>query len=173
MNIKFILFAVIMIFISLGTLKSQVVQKEIITQDEDLSLLDDKNPINYLPDLTEEQKQKIETLHFQLSKDQLSYQNQIEEKEAHLKTISTVDKADITAINKTIDEIYNIKAALAKKEAASNQEIRNILTDKQRVIFDTQPKVKFKRYKYNIRKGSEDFDKDLNRGTPKYKIGKD
>jgi len=163
MKTKIIFFTTLMVISSFASIKGQIVQKQVICQNEN-----DEDPIFNIPDLTVDQKQKIETLHIQLMKDQLSIQNQINEKQAHLQTLSTVDKSDINAINKTIDEIYLLKAAKAKKGAAFTQDVRNILSDKQRITFDTRPQFKNKRVEINLRKNSKRFDDDLNRGTPGY-----
>jgi Spy/CpxP family protein refolding chaperone len=90
------------------------------------------------PELTKEQQDKIDKLKMDMAKDAISLKNQIEEKRAHLKTISMVDQPDMTAINKTIDEMYVLKSELAKKKAAHIQKVRKILTPEQRLHFDMQ-----------------------------------
>ncbi len=92
--------------------------------------------VSGIPDLTDVQKQKIEDLNLAHTKDMTSLKNQMNEKDAHLKTLQTADKADMTAINKTIDEISALKADMMKKCTANRQSIRDLLTDKQKVVFD-------------------------------------
>jgi Spy/CpxP family protein refolding chaperone len=95
-----------------------------------------KGPHKGRPELTKEQQTKIGELRVTLQKDCLGLRNQIAEKRAHLKTISTADQPDMAAINKTIDEIYALRGEIAKKKAAFTQEIRKLLTPEQRLQFD-------------------------------------
>lgn len=92
--------------------------------------------INGISDLTDVQKQKIEDLKLAHTKAMTGFKNQMNEKNAHLKTLQSADKADMAAINKTIDEISAIKADMMKTCAANKQSIRSLLTDKQKIIFD-------------------------------------
>ncbi|MBI5542047.1 MAG: Spy/CpxP family protein refolding chaperone, partial [Bacteroidia bacterium] len=89
-----------------------------------------------ITDLTDVQKQKIDGLCLAHKKEMTGIKNQINEKRAHLKTLQAADKADMTAINKTIDEISALNAEQMKKGAANKQSIRDLLTEKQKIIFD-------------------------------------
>ncbi|MFC2089005.1 Spy/CpxP family protein refolding chaperone, partial [Calditrichota bacterium] len=95
-----------------------------------------------IPDLTDEQKEQIKELKTDHLKATLPLKNQLHEKETHLQTVSTGDNVNLTTVNKIIDEISAIKTQLAKSRAAHRQQIRKILTDEQRVIFDSHPKGK-------------------------------
>ena len=86
--------------------------------------------------LNEEQKKKMKEIHLRTEKDLMPLQNQVAEKRAHLKTLSTSDKPNMEEVNKTIDEMMVLKGSILKKEAASRQEIRSMLTDEQRIRFD-------------------------------------
>lgn len=88
--------------------------------------------------LTSDQKAKINHLRLNLKKEVLPIQNLIGEKEAHLKSLEAAPKADIAAIHKTLDEMYNLKLKMAKLKAGIRQEIRQLLTDDQRVKFDSR-----------------------------------
>ena len=66
-------------------------------------------------------------------------------------------------VNQTIEEIGKIKLVLAKKRAAHKQEIRNVLTEDQCVVFDSMQlkrgrhagnDCKPKRHKRNMRPGN-------------------
>lgn len=92
--------------------------------------------INGIADLTDVQKQKIEALNLAHTKSMTGFKNQMNEKNAHLKTLQSADKADMTAINKTIDEISLIKADMMKACASNKQSIRSLLTDNQKITFD-------------------------------------
>jgi Spy/CpxP family protein refolding chaperone len=92
-----------------------------------------------LPNLTDEQKEQIAKLRTENMKAMLDSRNQIQEKMARLHTLQTADKPDMNAINSVIDEIAELKATMAKTRAAHRQKIRSLLTDEQRVIFDSKP----------------------------------
>ena len=62
--------------------------------------------------------------------------NELTEKKAHLKTLESAEKPDKDAINKTIDEIYLLKAEVTKKQSAFRQDVRKLLNDEQKIIFD-------------------------------------
>lgn len=90
-----------------------------------------------IPDLSDEQKEKMEDIHLTLQKDLLPIENQIGEKEARLNTLQTADKVDMKAIYATIDEISGLRAQEAKKKAEAHQSIRGLLTEDQRIVFDS------------------------------------
>ena len=81
-----------------------------------------------MPDLTEEQVVKIKEL-------KTTHMN---EKHARLKTLQTAETVEMNKINKVIEEIGSIKTEMAKKRAALHQEIRELLSEEQRVHFDAK-----------------------------------
>jgi Spy/CpxP family protein refolding chaperone len=89
-----------------------------------------------IPNLTEDQKKKIQDLKTPLHKEILPLKNQLAEKKVHLKTLQTAEKADLKSINSTIDEMTQLQSQIMKKRAAHTQAIRSILTDDQRIAFD-------------------------------------
>lgn len=91
-----------------------------------------------IPDLTSDQSKKIEELQIAHLKEVNQTKTQVAEKRAHLKTLQAADKVDNAAINKTIDEITALQNDLMKKNEAHRQAVRNVLTDKQRVVFDAK-----------------------------------
>jgi len=100
-----------------------------------------KNPkgpamLDKIPGLTQTQKEQIKKLHTALMKDIMPLQNNIGEKRAHLRTLSTAEKPDMKAINSLIDEIFTLKATIQKKRMKFMQDVRALLTDEQRVMFD-------------------------------------
>jgi len=90
----------------------------------------------HIKNLSDDQKQKIEKIEMTCKEDVLQLKSQMKEKKAHLATLEKADKADIAAINATIDEISAEIGTMMKKEAACKQDIRNLLTEKQRLQFD-------------------------------------
>ena len=89
-----------------------------------------------LPGITIEQLDQIEVIRLNTMKKNQELQNQLGEKRAQLRSLSTADRADGSAIDRTIDEMASIRAEMAKNRMASHQEIRKLLTEEQRIIFD-------------------------------------
>jgi Spy/CpxP family protein refolding chaperone len=90
-----------------------------------------------IPDLTDEQQGKIKGLHLNMMKESLPIRNQLGENQAKMKTLQTAENPDMKAIDKLIDESTGLQAVLQKKAAANHQEVRSLLTEEQRVIFDS------------------------------------
>ncbi|MEI6766452.1 MAG: hypothetical protein WCM76_12485 [Bacteroidota bacterium] len=91
---------------------------------------------DFIPDLTKDQLDGIYKLHLNLMKDCNALNNQINEKKAHLVTVTTGDKADVNEAGKTIDELFLLKADMAKKKVAFEMGVRALLTDEQKVYYD-------------------------------------
>lgn len=92
--------------------------------------------MNMLPDLTEEQQSKIEDLHISFYKSVKPTKDKLAELKVKMRTLSTAEKVDMGDINDLIDEIGALKIKLAKMQAAHHQKVRELLTEKQRIIFD-------------------------------------
>ena len=116
-----------------------------------------------IPDLTDEQMEQIKDLKTDHMKEVLPLRNLVQEKQAHLKSISSGDKVDMDKVNNTIEEIGKIKVELAKKRAAHRQEVRNVLSEDQRIVFDSMPMkrgrhagndCKPQRHKHDMRPGN-------------------
>jgi Spy/CpxP family protein refolding chaperone len=90
-----------------------------------------------IPDLTEDQQGKIKNIHLNMMKESLSIRNKLGENRAKLKTLQTAENPDMNAIDNLIDESSSLHADLQKKAAANHQQVRSILTEEQRVIFDS------------------------------------
>jgi Spy/CpxP family protein refolding chaperone len=88
-------------------------------------------------ELTDAQKEQIEKLRTEHEKKVLPLRNEVGELRAELRTLSTVDKVNMSDINKKIDEIGKVQTELMKERAAHRQQIRSLLTDEQRVKFDS------------------------------------
>lgn len=99
--------------------------------------------MGFIKDLTPEQQKQIDALKLNLTKECINIQNLIGEKQAHIKTITSGDNVDLAAVNKTYDELFALKADVAKKHAAFQQDVRKLLTADQKVQFDIhQAKMK-------------------------------
>ncbi|QKG79844.1 Spy/CpxP family protein refolding chaperone [Tenuifilum thalassicum] len=94
--------------------------------------------------LTPEQEQKINDLRVNHLKEVTPIKNELREKQAHLRTLESADKPDMAAINKTIDEIGALKTKLMKARVAHRNEVSQLLTDEQRVIFNSRGNRGFK-----------------------------
>jgi Spy/CpxP family protein refolding chaperone len=90
-----------------------------------------------IPDLTQEQQDKIEAMRTTHQKTMLANRNQLNVKKAQLEQLMTADKPDAAAINKMIDEMSVIKTEMQKKKAEHRLAVRGLLTDAQRVYFDS------------------------------------
>lgn len=91
-----------------------------------------------IPDLTDEQKQKIETLRVAHLKMMNDFRNQKNELRAKKQTLMSSDKTDLTAINSVIDQMTGLQNKMMKEGAKHNQEVRSLLTDAQKVYFDSK-----------------------------------
>lgn len=89
-----------------------------------------------IPDLTDSQKDKMKTLRFDHMKAIQPLQNEIGEKQARFRTLQTADKVDMSEINEVIEDIGSLRIRIMKLKAAHHQEIRSLLTQEQRVLFD-------------------------------------
>ena len=87
-------------------------------------------------DLTDTQQKAVDNLRTEHLKLVLPLKNELELKHAELNIISTADKVNMSEVNTKLDEIGAIKLDMAKKRAAHRQDIRNLLTEEQRVKFD-------------------------------------
>lgn len=92
-----------------------------------------------IPDLTPEQDAKIKELRVDLLKKVNDLQNQLNELRAKKHTLMTTDKADLNAINSIIDQMTSIQNKLMKERAKHHQDVRSLLTEEQKVIFDSRP----------------------------------
>ena len=93
-----------------------------------------------IPNITKEQNESIKKLQLKISQDVLPIENEMREKEAHLNTLTSVKTPDMDAIYKVVDEIAAQKVKIAKLQIAHDMDIRKVLDDEQRLIFDRRPK---------------------------------
>jgi Spy/CpxP family protein refolding chaperone len=91
-----------------------------------------------IPNLTDEQKTRMEQLKLDLMKAIKPLMNKIGEKEAQLQTLRTEDKPDMNKIFALVDEVGLLKSQVRKEHEKHLQSIRQTLDEKQRIIFDTK-----------------------------------
>lgn len=89
-------------------------------------------------DLSQEQQEQVSQIRLETRKAMTSLNNQLREKRAKLQTLTTGDDADFTAAEKTVDEITALQARKMKQRLQSRQQVRNLLTDEQKVKFDSR-----------------------------------
>jgi Spy/CpxP family protein refolding chaperone len=89
-----------------------------------------------IPDLSDDQKKELQKLKTEHMKEVMPLKNEMNEKQAHLVTLSSAANPDINAIYAEIEKIGQIKIDLQKKKAKFEQDIRKLLTDEQRLFFD-------------------------------------
>lgn len=85
-----------------------------------------------------EQYQQLRLLQTEKQKKLNLINNQLAEKRAQQQTLEILDKPDMKAINKLIDEQVALLGSRMKVEAEYKQKIRSILTEEQRVEFDSK-----------------------------------
>ena len=93
---------------------------------------------NAIPDLTEDQKTDIKKLRTEHRKEVQQIKNQMDIKRAELKALQTAENPDIAAINKKIEERSALRTDLEKKSAAHKQDVRKLLNDEQKVVYDNK-----------------------------------
>jgi Spy/CpxP family protein refolding chaperone len=94
---------------------------------------------NRIPDLTEDQQVKIEALRVNHLKERTALRNQTNELRAKKQTLMTSDNADMKEINSVIDQMTELQNKKLKESAQHRQNVRNLLTDDQKVYFDSRP----------------------------------
>ena len=109
-----------------------------------------QNRFENIPNLTDTQKTSLETMRTTHMKEMLPLRNELREKQAHLKTISSGENVDMTKVNKQIEDIGVLRLKQAKNRAKHHQEVRSILTADQRVWFDAH---KYNGKRHNKRRG--------------------
>jgi len=104
---------------------------------------------------TEEQKVTMKEQHLVTAKKIKPLKNELRELQAHQKTLTTADQADLKAINKNIDIMSETKSEIAKIMAAQHQQIRSILTEEQLIKFDIMKEKRGKKQGHrNMRGGA-------------------
>lgn len=101
-----------------------------------------------IPDLTDEQETKIEAFRIQHLKSTTSLRNQYQEKRARIRTLTTGDNINLDQAKKIADEIGTIKAKMLKNRLDHHNNIRNVLTEEQRVYFDAKSHHRFQGKKF-------------------------
>jgi Spy/CpxP family protein refolding chaperone len=120
---------------SLGVLTLMIFSSFAIAQGPDYKMcMGDEN----IPNLTDEQKAKIEVLKIAHMKEMTSYMTALETLEAQLQQLEIADNADLNKINAKIDEISVVKGNMEKENSKHRQSVRGLLNPEQRTVFDAK-----------------------------------
>lgn len=95
------------------------------------------NKMHQMLNLTEDQQTKIDDLKTANMKEMLQTKNELNELKAKQQTLASAEKADMKAINANIDEITSVKNKMMKQKAKHHQDVRALLTEDQRVKYDS------------------------------------
>lgn len=87
--------------------------------------------------LTPEQVAKIKELRLAFEKDTLQLRTDIKSKEINLRELRQAASPDLNQINAAIDELFRLRAELAKKEAAQQLALQAVFTPEQRAKMET------------------------------------
>ncbi len=92
-----------------------------------------------IPDLTEEQEAEIRQLRLQQIERNTKHRNQLNELRARKRNLMTDAQTDREGVNEVIDEMTSLRNMQMKENVAHRQAVRELLTDDQRIIFDSKP----------------------------------
>ncbi len=90
-----------------------------------------------IPDLSEKQMEQMKEMRVEHMKSMQPLHNQMAEKKARLRTLTTAEKVNMAEVNKMIDEIGSMQTKMMKLREQHRQEVRKMLTEEQRLFFDS------------------------------------
>lgn len=102
--------------------------------------VEEGNAAMKLPGITPEQREKIKKARLKQVADLTPLRNQLREKKARLATILATAPFDQKMADQVADEIGKDGTSILKLRIRHDQELRNILSPDQQVIFDARPK---------------------------------
>ncbi|MCG8700334.1 MAG: periplasmic heavy metal sensor [Bacteroidales bacterium] len=108
-----------------------------------------RGPLAGIPSVTEEQKAEVKELFLEHKKQAQITRLDLEQKRLDLKKLTMTDKSNSKAIDTKIDEIFALKASQAKLRNKLHNDIRNVLNDEQKAVFD----MKVQRHAHHLKKG--------------------
>ncbi|OQX99528.1 MAG: hypothetical protein B6I24_02390 [Bacteroidetes bacterium 4572_128] len=151
-----VLSSLVLIFcISMGGFSQKVKKKHVCDGDgdgyRDGHGYERGNIYKKIPDLTAEQEKKIESLVLTHKRKRIDFRNKRSSKEVHLRTLETSSTPNTKEINKTIEELSSIKTTMAKESSKHRMDVRALLTEKQKLYFDTHFEKKGKHDKRDHR----------------------
>ena len=91
----------------------------------------DGSRIDAVLDLSDEQKEAVQSLRATHQKEAIHQKNLLNEKNAQLKTLMSAPERDQKAVENTIDEISGMRGEMMKKQITNRDEMKNILSPEQ------------------------------------------
>ena len=131
---KGILFTTALIF-SLSTLSAQPHSGNRNFQKSGLNFQD--RPFMSL-NLTDEQQEKMRDSHLQHAKNSLEINTKMQVLAAEYRGLMTGDDQNLNEIDKNIDARQNLRTEQMKMNSRRKLEIRDLLTEEQKIMFDTR-----------------------------------
>lgn len=133
-TVKLSVVAFLMLFVSVGLYAQQQNQQQ---QNPGCCQNQQMQPMKFgfLPNLTQEQKDKIDKLYAQHQQTTLPMKEQVEIKNKELNLLITSNE-DINKKEAKIKEINDLQYKLQTERVKYQSDVRNILTDPQKVEFD-------------------------------------
>jgi Spy/CpxP family protein refolding chaperone len=106
------------------------------------SIHDDDNQLRQppIPDLSEEQRQKMKALRLKMIQEITPLKNQVREKTTRLHSVLSSQPFNEKEADQLADELGKIRASMLKANIRNHMEIRKLLTPDQQIIFDAKPK---------------------------------
>ena len=89
-----------------------------------------------IPDLTDAQEEAIKAKHLELEKALTPLKSEIKVKDAELKQLLVSGNPGQREIDRMIDEISALRVQMQKLQIRHHLDIRGLLTEEQRVVFD-------------------------------------
>jgi len=105
-------------------------------QDHALMMQDGKRGPGQGLNLTDAQKDAFKQSMMDMHKKIQPLRNELGEAKAHQKTLMTAEKPDVSAINKNLEKIGEIRVEMVKIQVKHRLDMRAQLTDEQRLKFD-------------------------------------
>jgi len=119
-----------------------------------------------IPSLTDDQKAGIEKLRADHLRKANLMRAELGEKQARLNTLRLAETQDAKAIDRTIDDISKLKGDLMKAREAHKRDVRALLNDEQKAVFDARQGRGYRDGKGNKagRSGRGDYGRGPGRG---------
>lgn len=107
--------------------------------------MQDTSPRQYcllIPDLTEEQEEKLSAMRTEQIKESTQHRAQMDELRARKRSLMITASPDSDELNTVIDQMTELRNKQLKSNVAHRQQIREQLTEEQRVYFDSSPRYR-------------------------------
>ncbi len=88
-------------------------------------------------DLSDEQKEQIQSIHLNGQKEMLTLRTTLQQKRAELRTLTIGDNYDKGKVAQLAEEIGDLHTQMLTKRTTHQQQIKEVLTEEQRIKFDT------------------------------------